>query len=633
VTSRVTTRLGELSPHRVGLWAGCIAPCFALAAGLKTTRIARRGLEAGPLSVPELYLSELTVFATFGLLGHLLLGLLQDGWPRSVGLAGFQVLTVLVGAIELIGHGFYVRTGSAFDADIMRGVFHDADTLLPVVLSELSNAYVLVIALSLALLLVTPWMARSLALEHRDPAASASTDDTSPTFLLLAAAGFAAISVMPTPLEPDTWFSRASTVNLAVSAGWELRQQFDAPPEVESPAAELEATRRPDSASDRPTNVAIVVLESVRTTATGLYNPDRETTPFLSRLAQRSTVAHRAYATVPHTSKALVSILCGIEPKLSYPVAASRSDGAIPARCLPELLGSRDYRSAFFQTAHPYFERQTELVDNIGFETFRTMHDLDREAYHKINYFGWEDDAMLPVSHRWLEQRRKRDEPFVATYLTLASHHPYATPPDFEHTPPTDASRFEKYLASIRYVDRFAKKLVDQYKKLGLYEETLFVFVSDHGQAFGEHGLHFHDDVPYQEGVRIVTMLHDPTRPDAADITRNVSQIDLPPTVLDRLGFRITAGAYRGQPLDNIPPERPIRIQCYLERRCLVRVTGDTKYIYWFGRRPPEVYDLTDDPDERHDLAAETDGLDDWRRDLLDWRRHVNGMYATWSQR
>ena len=77
-----------------------------------------------------------------------------------------------------------------------------------------------------------------------------------------------------------------------------------------------------------------------------------------------------------------------------------------------------------------------------------------------------------------------------------------------------------------------------------------------------------------------------------------------------------------------MPAERTVRSLCYYERRCLMRIAGDRKFIYRFGLRPPEVYDLADDPQERHNLAGDIDGLDNWRDDLLNWRRHVNALHA-----
>ena len=632
MNGRLASRVRRLSPHRAGIWLGLLAPLTLCVLGLKTARIAGRGLEGGLLSLPELYLSDVCGLLAIGLVGHVLLDPEADDRLNHLGLALIQTIGLTVGALEVVGHRFYTTTGATIDYPLLTRTLGNVSTNLPIVLTELSIPYIVFLVAAAAALLTLPWV---VCLLRPDPPEEGATETPLDRRLVtyLVALALAALSLAPPILEPNTWFARSTTANVAISLGYEVGERLAPPRKADAPAADLAVTRRAD-AGERPTHVALIVLESVRASATGLYNPNLETTPFLSELADRSTVARRAYATIPHTTKALVSILCGIEPHFSLWVTEARP-GGIPARCLPEVLGEHGYRSAFFQTAHPYYESRPRLVENVGFDDFFSGLDIDRQAYHRVNYFGWEEDAMLPNSRRWLERRVANGTPTVATYLTLSGHHPYETPPDFDpgdladDDPPPLAEAWRKYLGTVRYTDRYVRKLVDQYKELGLYEETLFVIVSDHGEAFGEHGARFHDDVPYDEGLRIVTMLHDPTRPDAPDVDRTVSQLDLLPTILDRLAFDVTAGDLRGHSLDAIPAERPVRSQCFYERRCLVRIADETKYIYRFGRRPPEVYDLADDPMERHNLADRSaDRLDDWTDELLDWRRYVNAMHA-----
>ncbi len=69
-----------------------------------------------------------------------------------------------------------------------------------------------------------------------------------------------------------------------------------------------------------------------------------------------------------------------------------------------------------------------------------------------------------------------------------------------------------RYLNSVRNQDFFLKNLFEQYKELGLYEDTVFVLVGDHGEAFGEHGRFQHDNAIYEEGIKVPLIIHDPKR-------------------------------------------------------------------------------------------------------------------------
>ena len=73
-----------------------------------------------------------------------------------------------------------------------------------------------------------------------------------------------------------------------------------------------------------PQNVVVFIMESTRADAVTPYNPDLPSTPFLQEIAPASVLVERAYSLVPHTSKALVPILCGIEPRLSLEVVEAR---------------------------------------------------------------------------------------------------------------------------------------------------------------------------------------------------------------------------------------------------------------------------------------------------------------------
>src|SRR5207237_3028592 len=100
----------------------------------------------------------------------------------------------------------------------------------------------------------------------------------------------------------------------------------------------------------KPRNLVVVLLESTRYTATTLGNSDLATTPFLAEMAGTSLVADRAYAVVPHTSKAVVSTLCGLEPPLHVAMHDHLGD-EVASRCLPRLLAGAGYRTAYFQSS------------------------------------------------------------------------------------------------------------------------------------------------------------------------------------------------------------------------------------------------------------------------------------------
>src|SRR5215210_5417927 len=83
------------------------------------------------------------------------------------------------------------------------------------------------------------------------------------------------------------------------------------------------------------------------------------------------------------------------------------------------------------------------------------------------------------------------------------------------------------------------------------------------------------------------------------------SQIDILPTVLEMLGYEIKEGKYPGYSLLHpLPEERTLMFSCISDRKCLARITGNEKYIYHYDNQPEEVFDLSKDPFEQHNLAS-----------------------------
>lgn len=237
---------------------------------------------------------------------------------------------------------------------------------------------------------------------------------------------------------------------------------------------------------------------------------------------------------------------------------------------------------------------------------------------------------MLEPSKDWLQENG--DEPFFTMYDTITPHHEYLAPDRYGIKDFAEEEQLNGYLNGVRYVDFFLKNLFEQYKEAGVYEDTIFVIFGDHGEGFGEHGVRGHDNVIYEEGLRTPMIVHDPRRwEDGKRVEGPSNQLDVPPTVLDLLGYDAVDGEYPGSPLYDLPEDRPVMASCRPDRRCMASVEGDEKYIYHFDQQPEEFYDLSEDPLEKNNLADEKseEELERRRSELLEWRSKVGTMYDT----
>ncbi len=377
----------------------------------------------------------------------------------------------------------------------------------------------------------------------------------------------------------------------------------------------------------RRPNVVLLVLESTRADAVPPWARQDlwVHAPFLADLAKRAVVFDTVYTTVPHTSKALVGILCGMYPVLRMPIVESVPD-QLPLRCLPKLLREVGWRTGFFQTAKGAFEDRPGLLANLGFETWRVQEDLG-EAFQKTGYFGMDEFAMLEPALRWIDENP--EQPFFATLLSVTPHHPYHVPG--AEPPASHELEPKAYLQAIAHVDRFAAALHARLADRGLLERTLFVVVGDHGEAFGEHLRRQHDVVPYEEGVRVPLYVAGPEQwiGEPRHIGGLRHHVDLVPTLLDLVGVE-WKGELPGRDLLASDGHESVVASCWYTDYCMALRAGDLKLVHHFGRRPTEVYDLASDPRETRDLAPLVPAAlrEALVRQLLAYRYSVDAWYA-----
>jgi arylsulfatase A-like enzyme len=385
-------------------------------------------------------------------------------------------------------------------------------------------------------------------------------------------------------------------------------------------------------------NVVLVHLESTRARSVTPYNEDLNTTPFLNELAKSSLLVEQAHVgSIPRSSMSNTSINCGIQPP---PRSAPDEPGTMPVPCLASLLNEQGYSTAFFSSnADEYGNLATA---NWGYEKVFAPLDpavppqyqdttMNTEGLTKPSHYGYEEDIMLKPSENWLKEHK--DRPFVAEYMTNTGHDEYnclTTRYGSENFSNDDL--LNHYLNCMRLQDIFLQNLFEQYKELGLYENTIFVIFGDHGEGFGEHGRFMHGDTIWEEGLRVPLIIHAPGWFEDGQRAEGLSNYtDILPTVLEMLGYEVKDGEYPGYSLLHpLPDDRTLMFSCISRRKCLASIQGNEKYIYHYDNQPEEVYNLSKDPFEEHNLVDEysKEDLDERRKDLFSWLARIDEQYG-----
>jgi lipoteichoic acid synthase len=617
-----------------------LVPLVVYDLALKAIRIRSEEEHAGLRTVLELIRSDLLFNLGYALLWIGLFALARRRLLRWAVVVLFHGVTVVIVLITTCAHFYFEETGSTLDLNIIVYTLTTLGEIKDVIGSVASPAAWALAAAALSYVVLGPWLVTWLVCRWRRwrnrREFTRRFAGVSPIGAAVVCAVGVVLGLFAVPVESSgasISFSRDAVVNVIASRVEYARLKQVAEETDVSPKQPPVDTRLEATAKTEKRNVVLIHLESVRARSVTPYNEDIQTTPFLNKLAKQSLVAERAYAIVPHTSKAIVSVNCGIEPHLVREITEAGPDG-VSARCLADLLKEQGYDTVWFSSATEDFEDRPDLVKNFGYDEFYPVESMDKEGFQKSTYFGYEDDIMLQPSREWLEKHK--DGPFLATYLGVTGHHDYRQVDRYGSKDFAEDDALNRYQNEVRYLDFFVKNIIEQYKEMGLYDDTIFVIYGDHGEGFGEHDLYQHDNTIYEEGLRVPLIVHDPERFQSGErIETLMNQMDILPTVFDLLGYEVEGGEYPGRSLLAPPEEdRTLFFNCFDDYRCLASLRGEEKYIYFFGNQPEEVYDLSSDPSESNDLAGELDDkeLEHRRKEVLAWYLRTNDMYEKQPQ-
>jgi arylsulfatase A-like enzyme/Tfp pilus assembly protein PilF len=347
-------------------------------------------------------------------------------------------------------------------------------------------------------------------------------------------------------------------------------------------------------------NLLLVTIDTLRADRLGSYGYAQASTPVLDRLARRGARFESALTSVPLTGPAHSTILTGLYP----PVHGVRDNVVFVLdprhQTLATLLKKRGYRTGAFVSAYPV----------AGAFGFRQGFDDFSEGFHESQNPGT-GGAERPANEAvdaalaWLG----KDEPgpFFAWLHLYDPHSPYRPPAPYD-------ARFKDrpYDGEIAFADAQLGRVLEWLRASGHDEDTVIAMVADHGESLGEHNEATHAILIYQATLRVPFLLAGPGVPAGTVVTSRVGTVDLLPTVLGLLGFDAPPGlpgldlrvALKG---GRLPPQPLYAESLFGRLNCRwsslrAWVQADWKLI---DGSEPELYNLSEDPSESRNLAAD----------------------------
>ena len=354
-----------------------------------------------------------------------------------------------------------------------------------------------------------------------------------------------------------------------------IRVREEKPRSPETAAAALGAV-------DPPRGVILIMCDTLRADRLNMYGHERETAPFLARMASNGALFLDNVSQATWTKVSTPAIMTSLYPS-SHGVRDFPDQLPVTATTLAEVYREAGYATVAYSSIL-FTGKFTNLQQ--GFEELHESTSVDDPAYTAKTAREYVDRAVA-----WIE--RHPDTPFFMFLHVFDPHDPFEPRAPYD-TLWADASKKEEhekqlenvrkvidnptlkrfgmptreemekagvdpaeyvaydqdwYDGSIRGMDAEIGRLIERLRTLGIEEQTQIAFISDHGEEFLEHGRMFHGQTVYGELAHVPLLLYRPgTVPAGLEIAETVRSIDLMPTLLDLSGLPIPEGI-QGQSL------------------------------------------------------------------------------------
>ncbi|KAG6017097.1 hypothetical protein E4U54_008358 [Claviceps lovelessii] len=261
------------------------------------------------------------------------------------------------------------------------------------------------------------------------------------------------------------------------------------------------------------------------------------------------------------STKSLATVHCGTWPIPVDMFEEAETESYQP--CLPQILelfnglkantSSDDFHEqqwypAFFQAVTDKYDRQDKFDKKIGFKHIVNKKRIKEDAaddpdLEEINYFGFPETALKSYITDYITNATANNQRMFMSHFTSTTHHPWATPKWFNSSEYMGTANaviqthrdLNSYLNTVRFNDVWIGQLMQILDDQGISNETLVVFVGDHGQAFKEDfsktGTYGN---PHISNHRVPITFRHPQLPRVQHRV-NTTSLSILPTILDLL--------------------------------------------------------------------------------------------------
>lgn len=353
---------------------------------------------------------------------------------------------------------------------------------------------------------------------------------------------------------------------------------------------------RPPQLRAVPRHVVMVMVESLSASYLGAFGNSRGLTPHLDALAGDGLLFTQLYATGTRTVRGLEALTLGTPPIPGQAIVRRPYHSHLTT--LGEVVQAQGLTPYFLYGGYGYFDNMTAYFEDNDY-TVVDRTDMPAASVGFSNAWGVADEYLFGEVLRRMDAAHASGERVLAQVLTTSNHRPY-TYPDGRIDIPSPGGRD----GAVKYTDWAIGHFIEEARHHSWFADTLFIIVADHCAAVAGR-----THLP-PTGYHIPMVMYGPSFVTPGRMDGLVSQIDVPPTVLDMLGLDgeslfFGTSVFRQE---RLPHERAF-ISTYQLLGLLTRdrlvVLGPRQRVEMFGRDAAEgIEPLTPDPVLRDEAVA-----------------------------
>ncbi len=272
-------------------------------------------------------------------------------------------------------------------------------------------------------------------------------------------------------------------------------------------------------------NLIMVIMESMSAAKMKMYGNNKNLTPNLESLTPNSYFFNEIYTAGIHTFNGIYSTL------YSYPALLKKhlmNEFPTPIYTgLPGVLKQNGYKTSFFVTHDDQFDNIGGFLKANHFD--KIISQKDYPANEVLSTLGVSDHFMFEYAIKEINKNQIENKPFFAAFMTSSDHGPYIIPKNIAFKATTN----DKKTAIVEYADWSIGYLISLCKNQKWFNNTIFVFVADHGYSGNspyEISLDYHH-TPF--------IIYSPKFiPEGKQFNNIGLQIDVFPTIMGFIGLK-----------------------------------------------------------------------------------------------